>query len=135
SSAINAKFSIPFTTSIAAKYGTVGLEHFTSEFFENKDIISLASKISFEVNHECKKTEALHGRMTLVANGKEYYHEVKNPKGSIENPMTNEEFKQKFISCAKYARKPYSPMEAESIYNKLMKTEEINDLKEVIKLL
>lgn len=135
SSAINAKFSIPFTTGIAAKYGTVGLEHFTSEFFENKDIISLASKISFEVNHGCKKTEALHGRMTIVANGKEYSHEVKNPKGSIENPMTNEEFKQKFISCAKYARKPYSPMEAESIYNKLMIIEEINDMKEVIKLL
>ena len=69
----------------------------------------------------------------ITANGKEYSVEVKEPWGSPANPMTKEEFEEKYRENASF-----SPLKKENIEQSLkmlQDLEKVGDITELTKIL
>jgi 2-methylcitrate dehydratase PrpD len=134
-SAINAKFSIPYTASIAAVFGTVALGHFCEEYYTDARITRLADRFTYEVDHALEKTQCLYGSVVVRARGREFRENINIPKGNKQNPMTEAEKRQKFMSCGSHAAMGFSPARLEAIYEKLSNVEAVSDMREIMTLL
>ena len=134
-SAINAKFSIPYTSAVAAYYGTVGLEHFTPEMMQDERLLSLAAKFTYEVDRTLPKDRSLHGEMRIDTARGSFEASTDYPKGNKKNPMSTEEFRSKFVSCARYARRGYSDAWAQELFDTIMRVDELEDMREITRLL
>ena len=67
--------------------------------------------------------------------GKRYSMRMDNRKGTPENPMSPEEFADKFRDCLAHGRKRISKQKTEKIMQLLMNLEEIDDVGMVIRML
>lgn len=105
---LEAKFSLEYCVAQALISGTLKIEHFTNEYLKrNPQFKELIPKISWEIIEEFKKG---------VDFGQEYFKlSIKlkdgtllesitfDPKGYPNNPLTEEEFQQKFVDCSRLA--------------------------------
>ncbi|MBQ7624459.1 MAG: MmgE/PrpD family protein [Clostridia bacterium] len=101
----SAKMSIPYATAAAFIYGKAGLQEFEEEVLKKEDIANLTRKI--KVSADSDLSAAFPGLQTAVVTVKtadgEYTDRVDFPKGEPENPLTNEEFRERFDGLMEYA--------------------------------
>jgi 2-methylcitrate dehydratase PrpD len=107
--AIDAKFSLPFTTALALAHGAVTLDSYAPDRLADPAVLALAARSRFVVDPEATLRDASSGVLTLVlTSGETLTHRVRHPKGAPENPVDEAQLVAKFRDCARRARCPPS---------------------------
>ncbi|MFS0862012.1 MmgE/PrpD family protein [Fredinandcohnia sp. 179-A 10B2 NHS] len=130
-----AKYSAPYTIAVALTYGRAWRDEYSQEQIKNLRLIELASKVEVLADQELdalydekwpsiieittKKKDVLVARYDL-------------PKGEPENPVSDEELKEKFMSLTTDL---FSSDHAESIWDKIFKVDQLEDISELTNLL
>jgi 2-methylcitrate dehydratase PrpD len=112
----SAKMSIPFCVALALVTGKAGLTEFSMENVSEKKIASLTRLVSVHADEEMTaRLPAVRPAEVEVrtSDGATYRKRVSLPKGEPENPVTDEELKDKVRSLLAYAG--VSPTTSESI--------------------
>lgn len=102
--AIDAKFSVPFTVALAAAGREISLEHFTPQALADPEVVEVAGKVSYEQDSALKPGQ---GRVELRTKGGVV--SAKTPAftyGHPNNPISNEALIGKFIDCAGHSAQP-----------------------------
>jgi 2-methylcitrate dehydratase PrpD len=107
--AIDAKFSLPFTTALALAHGAVTLDSYAPDRLADPGVLALAARSRFVVDPKATMRDAASGALTLVlTSGETLTHGVLHPKGAPENPIDESGITAKFRDCARRARCPPS---------------------------
>lgn len=99
----SAKMSLPFCVSLALCTGSADMDSFNEENVKNETILALTKKVVVKENEELsswvpKKRASI---LQITTNdGRVLTHQVDYPKGEPENPLTDNEVEEKFISLA-----------------------------------
>lgn len=102
--AYSAKMSTPFSTAVALIYGKAGLNEFKENVLKNPQVVALTKSVKVVANDEFSRLfpEKQSAVVTIFANGKTYSERVDFPKGEPENPMGEEEFKERYDDLMEY---------------------------------
>ena len=99
----SAKMSLPFSVALALCTGRAGMDSFNEDNVKNETILSLTKKVVVKENEELsswvpkKRASILHITMN---DGRVLTHQIDYPKGEPENPLSDKEVEDKFISLA-----------------------------------
>jgi 2-methylcitrate dehydratase PrpD len=108
--AIDAKFSTPFTTALALIKGGPRLADFLPAALTDPALLSLAARSRLEIASD-RPGSASWGRLELrLKDGTMLSEEVDNPLGHPSNPLSRSQLAGKFLECASYAQVP-SPVD------------------------
>jgi 2-methylcitrate dehydratase PrpD len=103
---LQGKFSMPYLLARAIIDGRLFIDAFTDSAVRDKNVLRLAEKIQMHPEPDLQPT-ALGSRPCKVTirlrDGRTFSRQIDYAKGSREAPLTAEELKQKFISCAREA--------------------------------
>lgn len=106
-SAIQAKFSIPFTVAHALVHGEVTLDSFDTVARSEPEVLALAAKVVERRNPDWGRAQAASGALTVtLEDGERLHEEVAVPRGSPERPLSEAEMVAKFVHCAGRAAEP-----------------------------
>ncbi len=132
--AIDAKFSLPFTVATTLVHGRVGLQSFLPQALADDDVLQLAARI--EVRSDTPGSTAIGARRELQRHdGTSMNETVMNPRGSLENPLSLEDLTQKFVECAAHAARPMNCAAARRFADTLMGLERLDRIDELLRLL
>jgi 2-methylcitrate dehydratase PrpD len=105
--AIDAKFSIPFTVAVALASGTVRLEDFEAAKMNDPALHRLADRTRHTIEPSWTGPQSTRGAVALWLNdGRRFECEIAEPLGHPRNPMSREVSAQKFLDCLTHAREP-----------------------------
>lgn len=114
----SAKMSTPFCIAAALTKGSANLSEFTEETISDKAILSLTKKITVEAD-DALTALVPQKRAAIVSietnEGVTFTKQVDYPKGEPENPISDIQLEEKFISLMQYSGKTKS--EYQSIIN------------------
>lgn len=104
----SAKMSIPYGVAAGLIWGKAGLAEYSSGRVQDPDILALAAKVRVLSDREF--TDLFPAMTTAVLkltldSGEEYTERVDFPKGEPENPLTKDEFSERFTELAVYSGK------------------------------
>lgn len=92
---LEAKFSIFHATAVSFLYKMATPSQFTDQVVGNSTVIELRNKVNATVDESVPKAAAF---ITVnFSNGTQLEKHIEHAKGSIENPLTDEELYKKFI--------------------------------------
>lgn len=101
----SAKMSIPYATAAGLIYGKAGLQEFTEEAVQGEKILALTKKIRVEADQAL--SNAFPGVqaaiVTIRTKNREYTERVDFPKGEPENPLNDQEFRDRYNGLMEYA--------------------------------
>ena len=123
--AIDAKFSLPFTVSTALVHGEVRLEHFFPNSLADHRVLALTPKVSIEIDEDAD-TEG--GAITIRTHaGAVFSASVKHALGHPENPIGLEALVHKFMACAGHANHALKASSLEGIVDTVASLETVKD--------
>jgi len=94
-----AQVSLPFSVAVAFKEGAALLKQYTDANIANALIKRLSNRVEFVADK--KLPRGVSCKMTVETNdGRKLVSQVDYPKGSIQNPMSDDELRAKFDSLA-----------------------------------
>lgn len=101
----SAKMSIPYGVALGLIAGKAGLNEYSEKHIENPVVQSLLSKIA--VISDAELTEIFPDKQVaivdvLTRDGTRFSERIDQPKGEPGNPLTKEEFEQRFIEFYAY---------------------------------
>ena len=119
--AIDAKFSLPFTVATAFVTGRVDLDSFAVAALGHGDVLSIAQRCSFALREEWDPDNAVSGavQITLV-DGRVLRHEVPDPLGSPGRPLDAPTLIAKFVDCAGRAQQPLAAEQATVLAGRIL---------------
>ncbi len=124
--AIDAKFSLPFTVATALVHGHVGLQSFQSECLADERVLRLAARTT--VSADAPPRTAIGARLRIRTHGGvEREMEVLTPLGSPSHPMSSQALIAKFIECAGLAAHPLGSDAARRFADRTLSLEELTD--------
>lgn len=93
-----AKFSIPVSLGLLLAYGKAGNDEYTEEGVNNPLVQKLSQKVDIEVDEEMDAVfpGKRRARLEIVTGKEAFAHEVDIPRGEPENPVSDDELKDKF---------------------------------------
>ncbi len=112
----SAKMSIPYATAAGLMYGRAGLQEFTEEAVKGDEIVALTKKIKVDADEKLSKVfpDIQAAIVTIKTKDGEYTDRVDFPKGEPENPLTEQEFKDRYYGLMAYGG--ISPEVSERVY-------------------
>lgn len=94
------KFSMEYAVASAIVRESVGIESFRDDSVNDPEVQAIRERVTSEVTDEIPH-ESLEGEVTIETKSGETFREhVSNPPGSYQNPLTDEEYREKFMECA-----------------------------------
>jgi 2-methylcitrate dehydratase PrpD len=128
-SAIEAKFSIPFTLALALIRGRVGLDDFGDGDLQDPSILALAARVSSDLTGNAPWRAGTGGALTVVLNsGERLQAQVENALGCPSNPLSDASLIDKFILCVGKGYNPVSSEDALRLAEMILAVEECNDV-------
>lgn len=102
--AYSAKMSTPYSTAVAFAFGKAGLQEFEKEVLEDKSIWELTQKVEVVANEELSKIfpEKQSAILTITTSKGAFSERVDFPKGEPENPLTDQEFYDRYAALMSY---------------------------------
>ena len=97
---VEAKFSTPYTVAAACVHGELALKQFTKESINDENVRELACRVKVEeAKHFTARYPDHWGCDVEVkcCDGNVFTHEVTDASGSVHNPLTHEQSKDKFM--------------------------------------
>jgi 2-methylcitrate dehydratase PrpD len=99
-----AKFSLPFSIAVMLIRGKAGLEEFSEETICDPEILSVASKVRYELDPTIDYPRHFSGHVKIrLADGRILEENQPHPRGGWESPLPREEIEQKFRANARLA--------------------------------
>lgn len=101
----SAKMSIPYSLAVALVTGKAGLDEYSERYINDQQILKLTSKVVVKDLDELTKWCPIKRIASVEIKTKSgiFLSRVEYPKGEPENPLTAEEFKQKFFGLMTFA--------------------------------
>ena len=128
STAIDAKFSLPFTAAAAMVHGRVTLEDFFPAALTDERILQFAETVSFEVDPARSENDVGCNVRITAGNGAVFERRIDTPFGHPRNPMPEAAFIDKFVDCARYAALPVEAARAHRISEMVLGLETIENV-------
>ncbi len=101
----SAQFSIPFIVAATLMRSRFTLRELESTALKDPKILNLAQKVSYDIDATSLYPQNYSGKLNvLLKTGETLETFIAAPKGSKENPMTELEIKEKFITNASLAK-------------------------------
>jgi 2-methylcitrate dehydratase PrpD len=131
---VSAQASLPFALAVAAVRGKVGVDEFTDETVTDPVVQDLMGRT---VVHEDTELFALArgsmpGRVTVrTKDGRELIDEVLHPSGSPGNPLTEDQFKAKYMEMAE---RVLGPDQADELYQRARDLRHVGDVADLAPL-
>jgi len=127
--AIDAKFSIPFTLALALVRGRVGLDDFDAASRSDADVLRMASLVE-AVEDETRIPSAFAGEVTVVLrDGRVLSEHVATALGNPERPLGRGRLLAKFRDCAARAAVPLSAAGIEALAEQILELEQLADIR------
>lgn len=100
-----AKMSIPYATAAGLIYGRAGLQEFSEEAVKGEEILDLTRKVKVESDSELSAVfpGIQAAIVTIKTKDGEYTDRVDFPKGEPENPLDDQEFRDRYDGLMSYA--------------------------------
>jgi 2-methylcitrate dehydratase PrpD len=125
STAIDAKFSIPFTVAAALIHDEVTLDSFSAEQLADPALLAIAQRVE-PVETGCSPTS---GAVRIeLADGRAFDCAIEPPLGNPSRPMSDERLRAKFIDCALRAAVPMSRADAEALCDRILALDSATDV-------
>ncbi len=134
--AIDAKFSLPYTVAVALRHGTVTLDDFSPERLCDPHTLALASRVSYlcDTTQPDKGVEALRGEVTIhLHDGVQHRKEIVDPLGSEQRPTPDAVLLEKFRDCCRRAQHTQSDAIIESWAQQILALEESDDVRPLVR--
>ena len=127
--AIDAKFSLPYTVALALTHGRVALDDFTGEALADPAILALAHRVHHDVTEEFGRGNASSGVMSVhLRSGAVLARTVIEPRGAPANPMSWDDLVTKAIDCAARARRPWRETKTRRLAEIIAELERCDDV-------
>ena len=134
STIVSAQASLPFALAVAAVRGKVGVDEFTDETVADPVIQSMIPRTVVHQDSDlyAKVKNSMPGRVTVrTKDGRELTDEVLYPKGNPSNPLTEDEFKEKFMDMAV---RVLGDAQAEELYRRARELDRVDDMSALAQL-
>ena len=101
----SAKMSIPYATAAGLIYGKAGLQEFSEEAVKGEEILSLTKKVKVSAYEELSSVfpDIQAAVVTIRTKDGSYTDRVDFPKGEPENPLNDQEFRDRYDGLMEYA--------------------------------
>jgi 2-methylcitrate dehydratase PrpD len=125
--------NIQYVMALAAHEGYVGVQHFSPQWTENRDIANLATKVTVKGNDRLqlrfpvKKASIV----AISAAGRTFTRELDSPIGNPEAPLAAADLRAKFMGLA---QEVLSEPDAESLWNMLSTVDKAPSIEGVLAL-
>jgi 2-methylcitrate dehydratase PrpD len=130
--AIDAKFSIPFTVAVALGQGDVTLSGFSGERLTDPKLHALADKVHHAVEPAWTLEQSTRGVLSLsLTDGRRLTREVIDPLGHPLNPMDEDALRRKVEHCLAVARNPKDAAAVRQLIERLEGLEQVTEMREV----
>jgi 2-methylcitrate dehydratase PrpD len=136
--AIDAKFSLPFTVASALVHRRLDLDSFAEPARRATAVVELARRVRYqgdgdeEVGHEAVTRGTVEIRTT---GGELLSRHCAHPYGSPAAPMSEADLAAKFLDCARHARQPVLESRLERLVDRILHLDEVDDVRTVTALL
>lgn len=102
--AYSAKMSTPYSTAVALAYGKAGLQEFEKDVLDDKAILELTKKVEVVAVEELSKIfpDKQSAILTITTSNGSFSERVDFPKGEPENPLTDQEFYDRYAALMSY---------------------------------
>ena len=102
--AYSAKMSTPYSTAVALIYGKAGLQEFRKENLENKNVQALTKKVQVIADDALSSIfpDKQSAVVTITTKKGVYSERVDFPKGEPENPLAEDEFRERYEALMSY---------------------------------
>lgn len=102
--AYSAKMSTPYSTAVALAFGKAGLQEFEKEVLNDITIQDLTKKVEVVSDEQMSKIfpEKQSAIVTITTAKDSYSERVDFPKGEPENPLSDNEFYERFAALMSY---------------------------------
>ncbi len=125
-----AQVSLPFSVAIALIEGRALLEQYSNRTIRNAEVKRLSGLV--RINEDPSLPRGVSCRMTVhVRGGRKLASQVDYPKGSIQNPMSDEEMRAKFDSLATPV---IGAKRAAALAGQVMALEKVREVSDLMKL-
>jgi 2-methylcitrate dehydratase PrpD len=134
STIVSAQASLPFALAVAAVRGKVGVDEFTEETVADPVIQSMIPRTVVHQDSDlyAKVTNSMPGRVIVrTKDGRELTDEVLYPKGNPSNPLTEDEFKSKFMDMAV---RVLGDAQADELYRRARELDRVTDVSDLAPL-
>lgn len=125
--AIDAKFSLPFTVASALTHGRVGLQSFLPDAIAEEAVLTLAAKVRVQVD-PAPRTAIGAVLAVRLRDGSERRFEVLTPLGNPAHPMSEASLTDKFVECAALAAQPPREALARLFASRILSLETVDDV-------
>lgn len=131
-----AMFSIPYALAHAAIHGEVFLDAFDEEEFSNPEKLELMQKVTVAISDD-PNIPIFDGYTTEITmkNGEKYCMTENAVLGCMSNPMSWEQFEEKFYKCAPYCVNQLPEENLKKIVEMCKHLEDVEDMRELTKLM
>lgn len=134
--AIDAKFSLPFTVAVALRRGTVTLDDFAPAALHDEATLELASRVSYTAAETLpdKGIGALHAIMTIrTVDGASHSIDVAQPLGSETRPVDDAMLIAKFSDCCQRAFNRPAADVIDAWARQILSLEECGDVRALVR--
>jgi 2-methylcitrate dehydratase PrpD len=131
STAIDAKFSLPFAVATALRHGRVTLDHFTPQALADREVLELAHKVAYEVDAELTLKETVRGFLQINTKDEILSQSVDFAYGHPNNPISQEALVSKFMDCAKRSAKEISRSKLGQVAELILNLEQVENVREI----
>jgi 2-methylcitrate dehydratase PrpD len=126
--AIDAKFSLPFTTGTALVYGRVALDNFLPHSLSDPRVLRVAETVELDIDPALPENDIRCEVQVTDRFGATHAQTVQVPLGSPSKPLSQSRLIDKFIDCARYASQPVGTARARQICDATLTLESIQDV-------
>lgn len=129
----DARFSIPWTVAVTLVHRKPTLGNFSPEGLTDQAVIDAAHLVEWESNEElCGMARNSSGIVTVyLKDGQTFTDRVDDAIGATNNPMSDEEFMDKFRDCCHHSRKPLSEEQIDELASLLDGLENVQSLEQI----
>jgi 2-methylcitrate dehydratase PrpD len=132
---VDAQFSIPYTVSVALIEGKPFIDDFYDDRVRNFKAMNLIKKISIITDEQLEKRNISSSSIKLyLKNGEIFNHHVDVFKGNPKNPLSENEYVEKFKKCANFGIKKFNQSQLNELYEKILNLEKIKDISELTRM-
>ena len=135
---VDGQFSISYTIANAIVRRDSRIEHFFASAVKDERIVELASRVHATIDGEVKEMGGMHGSViveVLLEDGSKHRKFVKFPRGFPDDPLNEEELRQKFADCMAAAPVTLPDGAQDKIVSLVDRLEEVDNIVDIVPLL
>ena len=100
----SAKFSVPYCVAVGFVRGDAGLNEFNEKSINDKEILSLASKVNYEIDPNNEYPKNYTGTLICKTSENEFNEHQSCFRGGIREPLTKDDIDKKYNANLNYSK-------------------------------